>query len=268
MARIKAKNLDKELSKELLQEIENIADGVKDKEVLRTVGKAIVDEMKAMIAVGLSPIEGRGRFPEYKIKTTQRKAQEEIKAARAGRAATKMKAARAKKINKITRMATKASRLFGKATGSKRVKAFTSDLSRRGKQSALKTRLLNSHARRQQKDVRSKTTAKKQLRGYPYTVQKKFPNKKPRPVNLFLRGNFLAALKEFITGSSDNGKLAIGFEDFNMEQIEEGHRIGWLGQGKRPIIPQANEKFAQRIQRATEKILGQVIATKLLTRRR
>lgn len=268
MARIKAKNVDKELSRELLREIEAIADGVKDKETLQIVGNGIVSEMKSMISRGISPIEGAGRFPEYKIKTTQRNAQNAIKAARAERARTRSKAAESKKITKRTRLAARATRFIGKVTGNKRVKSYAKDLSRRGKQNALKTRLLNSHARRQQKGIRGQVSAKKELRGYPYTVQKKYPNKKPRPVNLFLRGDFLGALKAFVAGSEVDAKLSIGFEDFEMEQIEEGHRIGWLGQGKRPIIPQAGEKFAQRIQQVAEKILGQVIATKLLRRRR
>jgi len=268
MARIKSKNVDKELARELLKEIEHIADGVKDKETLRIVGEGIVDEMRAMISKGISPIEGRGRFPEYKVKTKQREAQNAIKAARLNRANTKAKAANAKKITKRTRLAARAARFVGKVTGSKTAKSYAKDLSRRGKQTALKARLLNSKSRREQRGIRGQVKAKKEIRGYPYTVQKKFPNKKPRPVNLFLSGKFLEGLKAFVQGAQNDAKLSIGFDDFQLEQIEEGHRIGWLGQGKRPIIPQQGEKFAQRIQRAAEKLLGQVIATKLLTRRR
>lgn len=268
MARIKAKNVDKELSRELLLELEHIASGVKDKSTLKAIGDGIVGEMKSMISKGISPIEGAGRFPEYKVKTLQRNAQNAIKAARAGRAATKKRAAEAKKLTKRTRLAAKALKFAGRVTGSKRVKAYAKDVSRRGKQSALKARLLNSRARREQSAIGSRVRAKKEIKGYPYTVQKKFPAKKPRPVNLFLSGKFLSRLAAFVLGAEKDAKLQIGFTDFQAEQIEEGHRIGWLGQGKRPIIPQGNEKFAQRIQRVAEKILGQVLATKLLTRRR
>lgn len=267
---IKGKNLEKELTRELLAELDAIADGLKSKDNLRTIGVGIVAEMKNMIAVGVSPIEGAGRFPEYKVMSVRKNAQNEIKSARADRAATKAKAAKAKKITKRIRLAAKATRFVGKLTKSKRVRTFTKDLSRRGKQSALKSKLLNSQARRQQSGIRAKTQAKKEIRGYPFTVQKNFPNKKPRPVNLLLSGQFLEALKALVSGSETNAKLEIGFEDSDEKnnQIEEGHRIGWLGQGKRPIIPQEGEKFAQRIQRAAEKIMGQIIATKLLTRRR
>lgn len=268
MARIKAKNVSKELSIELLKEIEAIADGVKDKATLRAIGDGIVGEMRSMISKGISPIEGAGRFPEYKVKKLQRDAQSAIKSARAGRAATKKAAADSKKLTKRTRLVAKAAKFAGKLTGSKAAKNYAKDLSRRGKQAALKTRLLNSRARREQKGIRGQVAAKKEIKGYPYTVQKRYPTKKPRPVNLFLTGAFLGKLQAAVFGSERDGKLSIGFEDFKAEQMEEGHRIGWLGQGKRPIIPQGNEKFAQRIQRVAEKILGQVLATKLLTRRR
>lgn len=266
---IKKKDVDKELSRELIKEIEMIADGVKSKENLRIIGNGIVEEMKAMIAVGVSPIESVGRFPEYKVMGARKAAQNDIKAARADRAATKAKAAKAKKITKRIRLAAKATRFVGKLTKSKRVKSYTKDLSRRGKQSALKSKLLNSQARRQQKGIRGKNEAKSKITGYPFTVMKKYPNKRPRPVNLFLSGDFLEALKALVSGSETNAKLELGFEDNSEESlIEEGHRIGWLGQGKRPIIPQGSEKFAQRIQRVAEKLMGQIIATRLITRRR
>lgn len=257
------KNIAKNLQRDLLKEIEAIADGVKDRATLEAVGDGIIGEMKAMISKGISPIEGAGRFPEYKVKGKQRAAQNAIKAARAGRATTKQRAAQAKKQTKNTRLAVKAAKFVGRITGSKRAKSYAKDTSRRAKQSALKARLLNSRARREQKGVRALTQAKKEIKGYPYTVQKRFPGKKPRPVNLFLSGKFLSLLRRFVTGDAANAKLALGFEDFQAEQIEEGHRIGWLGQGKRAIIPTGSEKFAQRIQRVAEKILGQQLAKKL-----
>lgn len=247
-----AQNINSIIEEEMLR----LAKGIKDKPTLEAIGQGMVAEMKSMISKGISPIEGAGRFPEYKVKTKQRAANNAIKAARVDRMLTKIKEAEAKKLSKAAKSKKKIASFFG-------AKKKAKDYSSRGKQSALKARLLRSRARREQGNVKRLRAEKAGIKGYPYTVQKKFPAKKPRPVNLFLSGKFLRALKEFVVGTNEEAKLSIGFEDFLAEQIEEGHRVGWLGQGKRPIIPQGNERFAQRIQRVAEKILGQQLAKKL-----
>lgn len=258
------------LERDLLKELQEVTKII-SRPMMEEVGVGIVEEMKTMIAVGISPIRGVGRFPEYKVKTKQRSAQDQIKRARVDRATTKQRQAEAKKVTKRTKLFAKAFKVLGRVTGSKAAKSRSKDISRRGKQSALKARLLASQSRRQQRGIGRQVAAKKEIRGYPYTVQKQFPNKKPRPVNLFLSGDFLRKLKHFVTGGEfNNAHLEIGFassEDL-ANAMEDGHRTGWLGQGKRPIIPTGSEQFAERIRRVAEKIIGQFIAKKLRSKGR
>lgn len=88
--------------------------------------------------------------------------------------------------------------------------------------------------------------------GYPITVRKKYPGKKSRPVNLRLSGKFLDEGLEY---KSDVSKLTVdvGFFDEQYEVMEQGHRKGTNGQGKRPTIPQGNQTFAQTIMRKFER---------------
>ncbi len=215
------KKIAGDLNKILHDELLKIQKGVKSRENLEAIGKGIVAEMKSMISKGISPIEGAGRFPEYKQR------------------------ARAKGLRKVAKnISQEKNFIFGDS----------------------------KYSRRQRREVDSKvkklkkTAAQTENRGYPNSVKGSFPAKRARPVNLFLSGDFLKTLKEILSGSASSSKLEIGFKGSGSEKserMEEGHRIGWLGQGKRPIIPQGSEKFAQRIQLVAEKILGQQLAKKL-----
>lgn len=70
-----------------------------------------------------------------------------------------------------------------------------------------------------------------------------------RPVNLKLSGAFLKSLRRTVTKRSGGGwDTVIGFNDELSEDKETGHREGANNQRKRPIIPEGNETFAQRIQ--------------------
>lgn len=191
-----AKKVDKKKLQEfLMAEVKKINEGL-GKETMAVIGDAVIGEMKSMISRGISPIEGAGRFPEYKAKKDARPP--------AGR-----------RVN------------------------------------------------------RSKRRVKTKPKGYPYSVQGKFPGKRPRPVNLFLSGKFLSLLKKLIT-PRDNGsaRLEIGFEDSKAVKMEEGHRTGWLGQGKRATIPQGREQFAQRIQQVIKQTLNQSLEKFLKVKRR
>lgn len=100
----------------------------------------------------------------------------------------------------------------------------------------------------------SSTANKIKNRGYPYSVQKSFPDKKPRPVNLFLSGDFIKSLITLVVkkgGTDTKGKtilvdkrLRITFDKEESKQKELGHREGANGQLKRPIIPKGKEDFA------------------------
>jgi len=81
---------------------------------------------------------------------------------------------------------------------------------------------------------------------YPDKIQKKYPAKRRRPVNLYLSGDFLKNLKYKIVKSPKLG-IEIGFYDTLSKKKEQGHREGVKGQPKRPIIPERKEEFTRRI---------------------
>lgn len=77
---------------------------------LRTIGFRVIEKMKQQISRGISPVEGFGRFPEYKSRTARRSAKETRKQARnlqkaarstANRAIKKSIRARAKTLRGI-----------------------------------------------------------------------------------------------------------------------------------------------------------------------
>lgn len=85
-------------------------------------------------------------------------------------------------------------------------------------------------------------------RGYPYSVQKEFPNKQVRPVNLRLSGKFLRSLVADEQITPQALRLQIGFDDAESIEKETGHREGAGGQPQRPIIPQGSERFTPEIE--------------------
>ncbi len=200
----------------LKAEMATLAKGI-NKETAEAIGDAVIEEMKSMVAKGISPIEGEGRFPEYKA-VTEIRGLKEFK----------------KKSPKSSRSREDAGRL-----------------------------------------IRARTS-----RGYPYSVQDKFPGKKPRPVNLTLSGKFLSKLKKFISGQAGQKiKIEVGFADDKVRSgtsnkyvsvidMEKGHREGANGQLKRPIIPERNENFERRIQVAIEKSFATALAKYYRSRRR
>jgi hypothetical protein len=96
---------------------------------------------------------------------------------------------------------------------------------------------------------------------YPYSVQKKFPDKRERPVNLFLSGDFLYDL---IARAIPNG-VEIGFATELSEKKESGHRVGVNAQPKRPIIPQGGESFSSSIYRRIVDTVTNVLRQKFRT---
>lgn len=61
-------SVDLKQFEKIIKNLEKLNSAIDDK-VARDVGKYAVSEMKSMIEVGLSPIQGKGRFPAYKIPT-------------------------------------------------------------------------------------------------------------------------------------------------------------------------------------------------------
>lgn len=91
---------------------------------------------------------------------------------------------------------------------------------------------------------------------YPANQKNNYPDKKQRPVNLTLSGEFLSALSSRIIKNNAKGKfpVEVGYILKNKGKVsaskkEEGHREGVNGQPKRPTIPQGDEQFAAKLQK-------------------
>jgi len=105
--------------------------------------------------------------------------------------------------------------------------------------------------REQSKDIKK--------RGYPYSVQKKFPEKGTRPVNLKLTGNMLAHLKADPVKGSMGLVPKISYSDAASNEKELGHRVGANGQPIRPTIPIDGEEPAVSLTRIIENALNDAI---------
>lgn len=84
-------------------------------------------------------------------------------------------------------------------------------------------------------------------------TRREFPDKRARPVNLWLSGEFLSSLQAFTKTDWRNStvgklsyKLFIGFKDRLSRKKEQGHREGVNGQPMRPIIPEKSESFSRK----------------------
>jgi hypothetical protein len=93
---------------------------------------------------------------------------------------------------------------------------------------------------------------------YPYSVRDKYPDKRERPVNLRLSGEFIKSL----TAKVVSGVLSIGYFNEQFAKYESGHREGVNGQPKRPTIPQNSEQFSDTIYRRLVKVIQSVFDKK------
>jgi len=91
---------------------------------------------------------------------------------------------------------------------------------------------------------------------YPDNQKKKVPEKKSRPVNLFLYGDFIKSLTYKPSKVNGTNITTIYFNNPKSEKKEQGHRDGAGGQPKRPIIPQYNqgETFSKTIENIISRI--------------
>jgi hypothetical protein len=207
------KAITEEIADDLLRYVIGIQD-LLDYSTANNVAIAVVLGMKDMIAKGISPIEGVGRFPAYLAQAAGKNLRQ---AGRSGRS---------RKQNQ--RQVRASLRTFAQA------KKFLGNNNRRTSRFASK-------------------------RGYPYNVVKKFPDKRPRPVNLFLSGEFLASLEAKVTGHAGSFGIEVGFFTADQAIKEIGHRERANGQPSRPTIPIDREDFAVSIQRAIIKIVEEAI---------
>jgi hypothetical protein len=87
--------------------------------------------------------------------------------------------------------------------------------------------------------------------GYPKNIVDKYPNKKIRPINLWLSGDFLKSLTFMAIAVNGSFKARIFFNKELSNKKESGHREGVNGQPSRPTIPiiDKGEAFAVSIQK-------------------
>lgn len=193
--------IDRVQFQQLSKKIADVRGGL-TAEQARTVGQAVADEMHDMISKGISPIDGAGRFPEYKAV-----------------AALRSEKRLASGLNDARRV--------GGYRG-----AHDGELSNQFKRAV-------------------DTIGDLQRRGYPYSVQKDYPSKRPRPVNLYLSGDQMADLGvQGVYRARSGYGAAVGYPDgSDAAKKEQGHAQGVGGQPRRATIPPAGATFASRIQR-------------------
>lgn len=112
---------------------------------------------------------------------------------------------------------------------------------------------------------RNRFPAYKDTKKYPGKVKKLYPNKRNRPVNLYLSGDFLKQLR--VISASATGRIVIGFTSKYGRTLEQGHREGANGQRERPIIPEGSEELAKSIRLAILKLYEQAVRKFLKSRK-
>jgi len=223
-----------------------------DKRLADAVGTQVTLAMRRLIARGISPIEGHGKFPPYKAS---------LKGGMVKSAKSEDKFLKTSIKQSITsrRQALKSmrSRLSG-TKGKDQRKALREKI----KQESLKLKLFIKQGGREKSKSESALTALKNRKYYPDSVAADFPNKKRRPVNLYLSGDFLDNLGEIKKDRKlgKNFNVSMGFKG-KFADYELGHREQHNGQGFRPIIPakEGDETFVVTIQKLYLDLIRQAI---------
>lgn len=105
---------------------------------------------------------------------------------------------------------------------------------------------------RRYEKYKNATVSKGKRRGYPFSVQKQYPNKKQRPVNLQLSSDMLGDMDYTIDRNiPGSAKIDIDYQTDLSKNKESGHREGVNGQPKRPILAltEKKEQYISPIQR-------------------
>lgn len=211
----------KGMKDDLLRYLAFIQDSL-DERVARKIGDKVVDEMIHMIKRGISPIEGKGRFPEYKWATFRKALKKEQGRINRELRRNKQKLFVLRRMNQrqlLVRQKEEARRGLSGVTGRY---PFTEEAIRAGK----KPRPVN------------------------LTLHGDFLNALQARVTG--AGVELGLEVGFFEGWTDDK----GVEAYTKE---EGHREGANGQPRRPVIPIGTEDFAQRIQNAIWEIIEEEI---------
>lgn len=207
---------------ELDKYIDRIEAAAIDDKLASAVGFTVRQRMLQFISRGISPILGAARFPEYKNVTRARKA---------------------KATNRELRKQARIQR------------NMLRNLQRNGTRGQIIKDL-----RRTSRALSKAAKANKVPPGYPYnTKEYRQGKKRPRPVNLWLTGDFLTALTFLILPAGKRKKIQMGWEDPKEAIKEKGHREGAGGQPKRPALPKGTQKFNQTIQLDIMKLLRDAV---------
>lgn len=93
--------------------------------------------------------------------------------------------------------------------------------------------------------------------GYPYNVMKKYPDKKVRPVNLYLSGEMLAYYDYVVQDSS----IFVGVQgDSHAVEIAGYHNDGTEKMAQRKLVPGDGEEWAVSIMRDIRDLYGARLA--------
>ena len=212
-------------------------EGAIDEKAASAIGFTVRQRMLMFISRGISPILGKDRYKEY-LAVTRGRNRKQLR----------------RELNQELKFNARQTR--GVRAEHKRNRTYVT-------KSRLETlRDERRGLRRSKQKVSGKPT------GYPYSVQGKYPGKKPRPVNLYLSGDFLNALTFQMKRVGKKMKLTIGWFDAAQAIKEKGHREGAGGQPKRPTLPVGDEKFNQTIQLDIMKLLRDAVTKAAKSARR
>lgn len=211
------------LKVDLLAYLDRIQGSV-DERVASAVGFTVRTRMLQLISRGISPILGYGRFPEYKAVTRGKIAKRGIRFLN--------------REIKNTRTRLKLGQVTSSKSGVGRLRAQQDRL-----------RILK------------KAAQGKTQKGYPYnTKEYRQGSKRPRPVNLWLTGDFLRALTFELKKLGSKMGIEIGWWEAKQAIKEKGHREGANGQPKRPTLPRGRESWNETIRLDIMRLLRDAVS--------
>ncbi len=113
------------------------------------------------------------------------------------------------------------------------------------------TRSLTGSRRKRGRDI----LAKKRKNTYPFSINKKFPNKKVRPVNIRLTGHQLRNYKFKIINVKNKFRIRLGYFNKFAALKEQGHADGVNGQPVRQTVPNKTQQFSSKITQIIIRVL-------------
>lgn len=144
-------------------------------------------------------------------------------------------------------------------------KAVTTSRQQKGAAKSLRDSARDAEGKAQAKGLQASAremgskAAETLRKGYPANVQHKHPDKRARPVNLYLTGEQMKALSFSLVKRKSGTIPAINYLTEEALLKEQGHREGVGGQPKRPTIPQGTEAPAVRLKLMIESAFNKFV---------